>query len=227
MSEPDFPHVFHTFSTVENRWNSTFPHTPVRGVEVEKFHPWKESTKMRADPETFPGLPALKSLGDLSTAKPTVVIETREKIPLVFTRLPSVTGTLQSGDYSFAGAEDLFAVERKSIQDLVACCTGKNRERFERELHRLRGFRFARLLIVGHESEVRTGRFRGGVSPKAVLATLNAFEVRYNVPVVWANTPENAALLIEKWTWWLARELVKQTAQLVKSTPGPSAGNGI
>jgi hypothetical protein len=49
--------------------------------------------------------------------------------------------TLQTSDCSVAGPEELFAVERKSVADLVACYVAE-RERFERELHRLRGCRF-------------------------------------------------------------------------------------
>ena len=70
---------------------------------------------------------------------PTIVVDTREQAPLTFTRLVSIPGTLTSGDYSFCGGEELSAIERKSIADLVACCMGSNRERFFRELHRLRG----------------------------------------------------------------------------------------
>jgi hypothetical protein len=39
-----------------------------------------------------------------------------------------------------AGLEELFVIERQSIADLVGCCIGESRERFERELHRLRGY---------------------------------------------------------------------------------------
>lgn len=41
--------------------------------------------------------------------------------PLPFSRLQSRAGTLAGGDYSIAGLENrgLFAVERKSIEDLV------------------------------------------------------------------------------------------------------------
>ena len=42
--------------------------------------------------------------------------------------------------------------------ELVACCMGDNRVRFERELHRLRGYRFKRLLIVGSEKDIREHR---------------------------------------------------------------------
>jgi DNA excision repair protein ERCC-4 len=76
-----------------------------------------------------------------------VVFDSREQDPLIFQNLTSVRGTLYTGDYSILGLEELIAVERKTIPDLVSCCMGENRERFERELHRLRGFRFKRLLI--------------------------------------------------------------------------------
>jgi ERCC4-type nuclease len=92
--------------------------------------------------ETELTLPARRGLGQLANTKPVICIDSREQQPLVFTRLRSVVGTLTSGDYSVLGLQELFAVERKTVADLVACCVGENRQRFERELHRLRGFRF-------------------------------------------------------------------------------------
>ena len=164
----------------------------------------------------LPVLPALKSLGDLSKAKPVIVIDTREQTPLTFTRLQSVSGTLQSGDYSFLGGEESFAIERKSIADLVGCCTGDNRERFERELHRLRGFRFKRLLIVGDELDVIQGRYHSTIAPRSILGTLAAFEARYDIPVVWNASPANAALLVESWAWWVSREIVTSANALLR-----------
>ena len=69
------------------------------------------------------------------------MVDTREQEPLIFQRLSSIQGALTAGDYSVAGMEDLFSIERKTVSDLVGCCMGANRERFERELHRLRGYR--------------------------------------------------------------------------------------
>ena len=91
---------------------------------------------------------------------PVIVVDTREQDPLPIAGLAHMRGTLVSGDYSILGAEELFAVERKSVADLVACCTGDNRARFERELHRLRGFEFARLLVVGSLEDIAAGRYR-------------------------------------------------------------------
>ena len=84
-------------------------------------------------------LPGLGGLAKLADCRPVIVIDTREQTPLVFTRLPSVTKALQSGDYSSLGLEGRFAVERKSLDDLANCCVGANRDRFEREylLHML------------------------------------------------------------------------------------------
>ena len=151
--------------------------------------------------------------GSKYQVRPTLIVDTREQNPLVFQHLASERGTLATGDYSFAGGEEVFAIERKSIADLAACCVGDNRDRFERELHRLRGFRFARLLIVGCEAEVTTHRYRGNINPKAVLHTVRAFEARY-VPVVWEPFPEKAAALVEQWAFWYAREVAK-TAECV------------
>lgn len=136
-----------------------------------------------------------------------IVIDSREQTPLPFSKLATVTGTLVSGDYSVCGLEELFSVERKSIEDLVSCCCAGNRERFERELHRLRGFRFKRLLIVGSEEAILAERYRSAITPKAVLATLGAFEVRYDLPVVFKSTPEAAAAQIERWAHWFSREV--------------------
>lgn len=170
-------------------------------------------------------LPALHSLGQLANTKPVIVVDSREQTPLTFTRLQSVDGTLYTGDYSIVGLEELFAVERKTVPDLCACCCGDNRARFERELHRIRGFQFKRLLIVGTEEQIFRGRYLSGVTPQAVFATLACFEVRYDLPVVFVRSPELAARRIEDWAFYFAREYVKAANQLLRAVnAGQSEG---
>ncbi len=161
-------------------------------------------------------LPALRHLGELADLHPAVIVDTREQDPLPIRRLPVIRAALQSGDYSAAGMEDQFAVERKSIPDLVGCCMGENRERFERELHRLRGFRFKRLLIVGSRAAIEAGAYRSTIRPAAVLASLAAWECRYDVPPVFADTPEAAGALVESWAWWYCREAVEGVNGLLR-----------
>jgi ERCC4-type nuclease len=110
---------------------------------------------------------------------------------------------------------DSFAVERKSIDDLANCCLSSSRERFEHELHRLRGFRFKRLLVVGSREDIAAGHYHSRIAPKAVLATLGAFETRY-VPVVFAATPEEAARMIEQWAFYFSREIVENANALLR-----------
>jgi hypothetical protein len=92
---------------------------------------------------------------------------------------PRFAARCKTGDYSVAGLQDLFSIERKTVSDLVGYCMGENREGFERELHRLRGYRFKRLLVVGSEAEIRydlqvvfvpTARAGGG-SPQKLIKT--------------------------------------------------------
>jgi ERCC4-type nuclease len=156
--------------------------------------------------------------------RPTIVIDSREQAPLTFTRLPSTVAGLTTGDYSVVGAEELFAVERKTVADLVGCCVGEARARFERELHRLRGYRFKRMLIVGSRVEVEQHRYRSNISPASVLGSLATWEVRYDVPLVWAASPEDGAILIERWAHYFSRELVKvaDTLRAGTATSAPS-----
>lgn len=139
------------------------------------------------------------------TTVPTVVIDSREQTPLPISRLATVRAGLVTGDYSILGAENHFAVERKSIPDLVGSITSE-RERFERELVRLRGFEFRRILIVGSKLEIEQHKYRSNANPRAVLASLSAYNVRF-APVVFAPTPEAAAILIEQWAVWFAYSL--------------------
>jgi DNA excision repair protein ERCC-4 len=89
--------------------------------------------------------------------------------------------------------------------------------RFERELHRLRGFKFKRLVIVGTEREIRQGVLHSRINPASVLATLNAFEVRYDLPIVFCPTASLAAQKIESWAFWFARETVETVNNLYRS----------
>ena len=148
----------------------------------------------------LPCLPALHRLGDLADARPALSL-TRGANPAADTPVADVRAGLLTGDYSVAGLECHFTVERKSIPDLVGCCAASNRERFENELHRLRGFRFRRLLIVGTRAAIEAGAYRSAITPAAVLGTLAAFEVRYDCPVVFEPTPDAAARRVECWAW--------------------------
>lgn len=170
---------------------------------------------MSTELETLPALRGLQRLADL---RPVIAIDTREQDPLAFTRLPSRRVTLHTADYSVCGFENEFGVERKSLDDLAACCVGENRLRLFRELVRMRGMRFARFLVVGSRRAVEGKRYRSHIAPKAVLATLATIEARFGVPVVHAENPGEAAEMVERWAWWYAREAVERCNELLRAT---------
>lgn len=128
---------------------------------------------------------------------PLLVVDTREQRPLTFTHLAAERGTLATGDYSVDGLHSRFAVERKSVPDLVGSLT-QGRERFFRELERMRGMDFARLLIVGRPIDLAACLNRRAVTTASILGSLEAINARL-VPVVWEPTPERAALAVERW----------------------------
>lgn len=107
-----------------------------------------------------------------------------------FSRLPFRVGTLSTGDYSVAGLEHDVAIERKSISDLIGSLTS-GRDRFKREVDRLRAYPFARLLIIGNAQDLLRGTRFANADPKAMTHSLYSIEAR-GLPVVFSETPEQA-----------------------------------
>ena len=107
----------------------------------------------------------------------------------------------------------------------MGCCLGENRARFERELHRLRGFAFARLLVIGSREQIAAGKYRSQINPASVLGSISAWEVRYRVPVVFAASEREAARLIEDWVWWFAREWVLSVNKLARESSAAAPTN--
>lgn len=69
----------------------------------------------------------------------TAIVDTREQAAWDLAPMKIVSRGLDVGDYSILGLESVIAIERKSLPDFVMCCGGE-RERFQRELDRLRGW---------------------------------------------------------------------------------------
>lgn len=127
---------------------------------------------------------------------PTVVIDTREQKPLEFSRLVTIRGTLQTGDYSVLGLESMAVVERKSVPDMVNSLTGE-RARFMAEMERMRGIWFRRLVVIGSPMDLQSVLSRRRVSLDAVTGSLAKLDAI--CPLAWFPTPEAAARQIEAW----------------------------
>ena len=122
-----------------------------------------------------------------------IVQDSREQAPFTFTGYPATVqaGTLEAGDYSLAGFERRVAVERKELADLVGCL-GVERERFQRELARLRGYDCAAVVVESPADDLRAGRFRAKLDAGAAWQSVIAFSMRYRLPFFFCDSRADA-----------------------------------
>jgi DNA excision repair protein ERCC-4 len=100
----------------------------------------------------------------------TVVVDSREQDPWSMEPCKVTVDGLIVGDYSVLGLESVIAIERKSLADFVGCCGG-DRERFQRELDRLRGWPVSAVVIEASWSDFELGEWRSKLTAKQVMAS--------------------------------------------------------
>lgn len=126
-----------------------------------------------------------------------IIIDSREKRPLEFpdTVLTS-PGTLYTGDYSVKGLTEPgplgVVVERKSLDDLVGCCKEPNRERFEKELGRMKAYGSSVVIVEASLEDVIEHRYRSRMHPNAVRGSVWTWIARGS-HFHWAGTRMQAA----------------------------------
>lgn len=154
---------------------------------------------------------------------PTIQIDTREQLPLKFEAYPTEVTGLPCGDYGVKGFSDwdncAFVVERKSLGDLIGSLTF-GRERFMREIEKMRAFRFAAIVIEADESQVAAGEYRSRATPQSILASLFALEVRAGIHVFWCGDVQGAARTVEGLVRQFVRGVEKDAKRLQASSLG-------
>jgi len=131
---------------------------------------------------------------------PVIIIDTREQRPLAIEAFSVKRVGLPVGDYGILGFSDwsrpAFICERKGIDDLVGGLTA-GRERFMREVEKMRAFQFRALLIEARREQVELGHYVSSATPQSILATLDALAVRAGLHIFWCDDPEGAARQLE------------------------------
>lgn len=122
--------------------------------------------------------------------------DTREQNPVDLGPLRVETGTLTTGDYSVKGLEHIIAVERKSIEDLIGCVS-QSRERFEKEVQRLKAYPIKALVIEGSWSTIELKQYRGQTHPNAVFGSVMSWLVS-GLPVIMAEDRQRAGRMIAR-----------------------------
>ena len=135
-----------------------------------------------------------------------LVVDTREQSALFLSKPPKgllfVRDTLSAGDYSIKGFEDSIAIERKSLSDFYGSI-GNGRERFKRELLRLKSYSWAALVIEASEEYVTsTNTMYSAMHPESIKGTLVSICIRYRMPIYYAKDRESAQN-------WILRHLIK------------------
>ena len=123
---------------------------------------------------------------------------------------------LKTGDYTVMGMENLLALERKNLADLVAC-TVTYRRPFLAACDRLARFRWKAILIEATYEDIKGGfesfAIPSAVHPNAVCGTLDAIEAKFGIPFIYASTVQDlateraASWLSKHFTyWWLEQQ---------------------
>jgi DNA excision repair protein ERCC-4 len=135
-----------------------------------------------------------------SEARPAIVVDTREQEPYAFEslRVTSVRRALPAGDYSIAGLETIVAVERKTLDDFVSTVVW-SRDRFRRELDRLRDYTAACVVVEADLRQVLKGQYWSNARPASVLGAAIAIIVDSGVPVFFCSDREAARLFVERY----------------------------
>lgn len=144
-----------------------------------------------------------------------ICIDTREQRPLPITKAKVKSVELWPGDYSITAWSRMFAVERKSVSDLVqtmktgyAGFNATTPKRFDRELLGLGGIiRLGGTAFVlvepddfwhgDAESEIDHHGYRSALPPICLKAFVRTIRDGYKIPVRMANSREHATQIVE------------------------------
>ena len=143
--------------------------------------------------------------------EPKIIVESREQRAWRFENLPSEPGALDTGDYSVVGLTHMVAIERKSLPDLLAC-VGRERDRFKRELQRLRAYRFRLLIVEASHTDLEAGLWRSQLKPSHVLGSLAAWTAQYSLPVMLVGNHQAGAEFCERFLYQVARCVARENA---------------
>jgi ERCC4-type nuclease len=145
----------------------------------------------------------------------TVLIDKREQRPWSVDPLRKKEATLQTGDYSILGLESHIAIERKSLDDLMGCI-GKGRERFERELDRLRAYPCRYVIVEANWGDIEAGSYRSKIHPNAAMGSICAWMAR-GIPFLFAGRSDRAGKLACRIMYRYAVDRAREATFLVES----------
>jgi len=134
-----------------------------------------------------------------------ILKDTREQMPYQFSGIPSISRKLHEGDYSIENYDAGITIERKGLNDFYGSIA-QGRNRFMREMERLKSYEFKGLVIEAEEQDVLCPEqsFRK-IHRNTVYSTIVSLEVKHNVHVYYGSRKmcENKVLnwLVKFWNF--------------------------
>jgi ERCC4-type nuclease len=162
--------------------------------------------------------PRIKLPAELNLERLVAICDTREQHPLDLAPLRVERGTLATGDYSIVGLQNCIAVERKSLPDFLACC-GVERERFDREVHRLLAYPVRAIVIEALWSDLEGGNWRSKITPAAAVGSAIGW-IAAGLPIVMAGDHQRAGRFVSRLLFTAARRRWREARALVGGVLG-------
>lgn len=150
---------------------------------------------------------------DLQPKNIVAIIDTREGCPLDLGPLAVEMATLTTGDYSVKGLQHVVAIERKSLDDFLAC-VGRERERFDREVMRLLAYPSRCLVIEATREELYAGNWRSEVTVASVVGSIHAWQMM-GLPVWPAGNHRQAGTDVARMLLLAARRRWRESRNLL------------
>lgn len=142
--------------------------------------------------------------------------DTREQCPWNLAPLRMEIGTLATGDYSIKGLEEVITVERKSLTDFLGCLGGE-RERFEREMHRMLAYPTRAVIVECTWQQLNAGGWTSKIKPAAAVGSVLGW-MAAGVPFIFCSTHEEAGKVASRILYIAARRRWREARELMKAT---------
>lgn len=143
-----------------------------------------------------------------------VICDTREQVNHNITeyldakKIPHISRKLDVGDYSFMVDDYTFensvVIERKANLDELAGNVTADRSRFENEFLRAKANNVKVFLLIENASwqDIKSHNYRSKLKPKSMMATLLAWQTRYNLTVMFCKPTETAEIIYATFYYW-------------------------
>jgi ERCC4-type nuclease len=123
----------------------------------------------------------------------TILVDSREKKPLTFSKYRTRVAKLEIGDYTLFGKKSIVAVEYKTMPDFLLWISARDRKRFYSQLKKLKSIK-NKLIVVGGKMSSRS-KWCYNYNFTHVLKAV-AFICCHDIPIVFAESRANASKLI-------------------------------